>query len=83
MASACRNVVVTLNIYQHEPMQEATNALDYRSRLSFEIGDLILNVESSHEGTHTALKIFRVEAVEHLPSLTGCCATQAAALSEV
>lgn len=63
--------------------QEVDDPLDYRSRLSVEVGDLTLATKTTQEGTSTSLQVFRVEAVEHLPSQTRYNEHDAALLAEV
>jgi len=64
-------------------LQEASGREDYRPRLSVEVGDLGVEAESKAEGVTAKLKVYRLEAVEHLPTSASCDSLSAVILGEV
>ena len=56
---------------------------DYRARLSLEVGDLSISADSTSEGGSTSIKVYRIEAVEHLPAQGAEVGLTAASLAEV
>jgi len=64
-------------------LQEAAGRGDYRPRLSVEVGDLAVEADSMAEGLSARLKVYRLEAVEHLPTSAPCDSLSAVVLAEV
>lgn len=56
----------------------------YRARFSMECGSLALDVRAGELGSlEASLKLWRLEAVEHIPAAAGDLAVSAATLQEV
>ncbi len=59
-------------------------ACDYRARLSMECCNLDLSVSAGPKGdVEGTLRLWRLEAVEHIPAAAGAAAASATALEEV
>ena len=78
-----KDSLVLVGVPDLRHVQEVGDALEYRSRLSLEVGQAILKSQSNQDGTTVGLKVYRVEAVEHLPSQTRQSSHDAAVLADV